>query len=108
MALDKMVPNVLLGFPTLVILNSIGIVSSQDELEHGLATNCQSKGMKTVTVSKVFQVYDKDCCFLGTICGDKCLENSEQICECGNTTFDMLDRYYCCISRNETCKSQGI
>ena len=46
MVLDKMVPNVLLVFTTLVILNSIGIVSSQDELEHGLATNCDRKGMK--------------------------------------------------------------
>ena len=45
--LDKMVPNVILGLATLAVLNFIGIVSSQDELEHGLATNCKEKGMKT-------------------------------------------------------------
>ena len=42
-----MVPNVVLVFTTLAILNSIGIVLSQDELEHGLATNCKEKCMKT-------------------------------------------------------------
>ena len=47
MILDKMVPNVLLVFPTLAILNSIGSVSSQDELEHGIATDCSNRGMKT-------------------------------------------------------------
>ena len=47
MILDKMVPNVVLVFTTLAILNSIGIVSSQVELEHGLATDCQFKSMKT-------------------------------------------------------------
>ena len=47
MVLEKMVPNVVLVFTTLAILNSIGIVSSQDELEHGLATDCIFKGMKT-------------------------------------------------------------
>ena len=47
MILDKMVPNVVLVFTTLAILNSIGIVSSQDELEHGLASDCYYKGMTT-------------------------------------------------------------
>ena len=47
MMLDKMVPNVVLVFITLVILNSIGVVSSQDELEHGLATDCKHKGRNT-------------------------------------------------------------
>ena len=47
MMLDKMVPNVVLCFTILVILNSIGITSSHDELEHGLATDCDSKSMKT-------------------------------------------------------------
>ena len=47
MMLDKMVSNVVLVFTTLAILNSIGIVSSQDELEHGLATKCIYKSMKT-------------------------------------------------------------
>ena len=46
MILDKMVPNVVLVFTILAILNSIGIVSSQDELGHGLATDCDRKGMK--------------------------------------------------------------
>ena len=56
MKLDILVSYGMFIFTTVVVLNSIGIVSSQDELEHGLATNCQSKGMKTVTFSKVFQV----------------------------------------------------
>ena len=42
-----MFPNVKLVFTTLAILNSLGIVSSQDELEHGLATDCAYKSMKT-------------------------------------------------------------
>ena len=46
MLLDKMIPNVLLAFTTVAILNSISIVSPQDELEHGLATDCYGKGMK--------------------------------------------------------------
>ena len=46
MMLDNMVPYVKLVFTTLAILNSIGIVSSQNELEHGLATDCYGKGMK--------------------------------------------------------------
>ena len=46
MVLDKMVLNVVLVFTTLALLNSIGIVSSQDELEHGLATDCKHKGIK--------------------------------------------------------------
>ena len=45
MVLDKMVLNVVLVFTTLALLNSIGIVLSQDELEHGLATDCYLKGM---------------------------------------------------------------
>ena len=44
---DIMVPNVLSAFTTLAVFNSIGIVSSQDELEHGLATDCGLKSMKT-------------------------------------------------------------
>ena len=45
MIFNKLVPNVILVFKTLAILNSIGIVSSQDELEHGLATDCYNKSM---------------------------------------------------------------
>ena len=47
MILDKMVPYVRLVFTTLAILDCITIVSPQDELEHGLATDCFYKGMKT-------------------------------------------------------------
>ena len=47
MIVDKMVQYVKLGFTILTILNFVGIVSSQDELEHGLATNCDFKSMKT-------------------------------------------------------------
>ena len=45
--LDKMVPYLKFVFTTLAILNYIGIVSPQDELEHGLATDCGDKCMKT-------------------------------------------------------------
>ena len=52
-----MVPNVVLSFTTLAILNSIGIVSCQDEIEHGLATDCKDKSMKTFSLfSKVFKI----------------------------------------------------
>ena len=47
MILDKMVPNVALVFTTLAILNFIGSISCQAELDHGLATNCSYKSMKT-------------------------------------------------------------
>ena len=43
-----MVSNVVvLVFTTVTILNTIGFVSSKDELEHGLATYCEEKSMKT-------------------------------------------------------------
>ena len=44
MILENMVPYVKLVSKTLAILVYIGVVSSQDELEHGLSTNCASKG----------------------------------------------------------------
>ena len=47
MMLDTMVVYLNFVFTILAILNSIGIVSSQNELEHGLATDCDNKGMKT-------------------------------------------------------------
>ena len=59
MTFDCLVPCVKLVFTSLLILNFIGIVSSQDELEHGLATDCKYKRMNTyyiVTISKVFQI----------------------------------------------------
>ena len=53
-----MVPNVVLVLTTLAVLNSIGIVSSKDELEHGLATDCYGKSTyeNIVKLSKVFQI----------------------------------------------------
>ena len=47
MIFEDMVPYVKYVFTTLAILNSIGIVSSQDELEHGLATDCRYKSRNT-------------------------------------------------------------
>ena len=47
MMLDKMFSCLKLVFTTLAILNFIGIVSSLNELEHGLASDCEQKGMKT-------------------------------------------------------------
>ena len=48
---------------------------------------------------------------LDHICGDKCLvldDYTSDKCECGDTTFDIGDAMYCCITRNETCKTQGL
>ena len=56
MILGTMVPYLRFVFTTLAILNSIGIVTSHDELEHGLAIDCDRKGKETVTFSKVFQL----------------------------------------------------
>ena len=44
--LDNLVVCIKLVITTLAILNSIGIVSTNDELEHGLPTNCQQKSNK--------------------------------------------------------------
>ena len=105
MIFDNIVQHVLLGFTTLTILNCIGIVSSQDELEHGLATDCQYKCMKRQLLFQKFSKFvDKVCCFLDEICGDKCIDYRLN-CECGDTTID--NSMYCCILRNETCKKQG-
>ena len=57
MILDKMVPYVRLVFTTLAILDCITIVSPQDELEHGLATDCFYKGIKTNHSVKRFYIY---------------------------------------------------
>ena len=99
-----MVPYVRLVFTTLAILDSISIVSPQDELEHGLATDCLFKGMKTNHSVKRFHIYFNNLYhFLGAICGDKCLDEKRPICVCGDRTFSILDHLYCCIPRNETC-----
>ena len=47
MLLKYMVLCMNLVITTLVILNFIGNVSSEDALEHSLATDCQHKGLKT-------------------------------------------------------------
>ena len=100
---------VLLVFTTLAILTSIGIVSSQNELEHGLSTDCRGKSMKTQSLFQKVSFVDKVYCFLAKICGDKCIPtNSDWTCECGDTTFDSDDWLYCCIPINETCKAQGM
>ena len=100
-----MVPCLKSVITTLAILNSIGIVSSQDELEHGLATDCEYKGMKAYSFFQKFSKFvDKVCCFLVQICGDKCI-NYHSKCECGDNTF--MDFKYCCIQKNETCKTAG-
>ena len=39
-----MVKYIILVITTLVILSSVGIVSTQDELEHRLAVDCEDKG----------------------------------------------------------------
>ena len=57
MMLNKLVPNVILVFTT-VMIYSIGIISSQDELEHGLATNCSGKSMKTKSQFQMFSKFD--------------------------------------------------
>ena len=44
--IDTKVQNVKLVFTILAILISIGFVLSQDELKHGLATDCLWKGMR--------------------------------------------------------------
>ena len=106
MMLDKMVPNVISVFTTLAFLNSIGIVLSQDEREHGLATNCDNKGMKT-PFQKFSKFVDKVRCISENICGDKCYR-SDKKCYCGDTTVKISDYKYCCIQMNETCKVQGM
>ena len=50
MTLDCLVPCVKLVFTSLLILNFVTIVSSQDELEHGLATDCENKCMSTYSL----------------------------------------------------------
>ena len=106
MIVNKMVPNVVLVFTSIAILNSFGIVSSQDELEYGLATNCENKGIKAWSLFQRFSKFvDKIFCFLAYICGDQC-NGYLQTCECGDTTFNDHDNKYCCIQMNETCKVQ--
>ena len=47
MMLDTMVVYLNFVFTILAILNSIGIVSSQDDIRQGLATDCKWKSIKT-------------------------------------------------------------
>ena len=47
MMFNKMVSNVVLIFTTSAVLNFIGIALSQNELQHGLATDCDFKSKDT-------------------------------------------------------------
>ena len=112
MTFHNLVVEMKLVIASLVVLNSLGIVSPQNELEHSLATECYNKGMtKNSNIENIINLIDKAHCFLGYICGDKCLRHYDSICECGGTTFDSNNDYalYCCIGKNETCTAkQGI
>ena len=104
MLLKYMVLCMNLVITTLVILNFIGNVSSEDALEHSLATDCQHKGLKTC-FSKGFHQCQSFNYSLDIICGDKC---DGQNCECGGNTLKMTDYRYCCIQANDTCSVQGM
>ena len=97
---------------TIVILNSIGVISPQYELEQGLATDCGYYGMnKDIVIfskKKNSKFVDKVCCYLDVLCGDKCLIYPKKKCECGNNTFEYGDQLYCCIPNNENCKIEGM
>ena len=58
MILKNIVLYVELVFTNLIILNSIGYVLSQHELDDGLNTDCLGKRMKkiAVTLSKAFRI----------------------------------------------------
>ena len=92
---------------TLGILNSMCKATSENKLEHGLATDCNYKSNFRFIFSKVLEFVDKVFCFLDDICGDKCI-HGDSICECGGSTFNRYETMYCCIPMNETCKIQGI
>ena len=99
-----MVPCVKFVFATLIILNYIGFVSPQNELEYGLATDCKSKSNYSFILQNFSKFVDNICYILGFVCGDKCINLSQ--CKCGDSTFGENDYSYCCILRNETC--QGV
>ena len=62
----------------------------------------------SIFFQKFSKFVDKVCCFLDSICGDKCLSYQDgEKCECGNYTFGAFSNKYCCIQINETCKTQG-
>ena len=90
---------------TLVILNFIGNVSSEDALEHSLATDCQHKGLKSQFLFQKVSISVKVNYSLDIICGDKC---DGQNCICGGNTLKMTDYRYCCIQANDTCSVQGM
>ena len=52
-----MVTFIILVITTLVILSSVGIVSTQDELEHRLAIDCEDKGTHMIMNSDLKSVY---------------------------------------------------
>ena len=106
--LDNLVVCIKLVITTLAILNSIGIVSLQNDLEYGLATDCDYRSMKKLSlIQKISKFFDKVCCFLDLICGDKCIDRHSK-CECGDITIHYGDYKYCCIQMNETCEAKGM
>ena len=50
MILENLAPYIKLVYTTLIILNQIGFVSPKNELEHGLATGCPGKCIKTQSI----------------------------------------------------------
>ena len=52
---DTMVTFIILVITTLVILSSVSIVSTQDELEHHLAIDCEDKGTYMIIWSFSFE-----------------------------------------------------
>ena len=64
MTQGNMAPCVKLLFTILVILNSICLVSSQDDLEYGLATDCLfGKGMKAELIKSCLKLTTKSISF---------------------------------------------
>ena len=65
MTLDCLVPCVKLVFTSLLILNFVTVVSSQDELEHGLAIDCEYKCMSTYSLFRkpILAIYRFDAMF---------------------------------------------
>ena len=58
-----MVTFIILVITTLVILSSVGIVSTQDELEHRLAIDCEDKGTYMIMNLVLKSVYIYRLCF---------------------------------------------
>lgn len=101
MIFDKMI----LLWSITLILNFNGIVLCQEKDEHHLATECTNKSIKTFNLQNFrSQAINKICCFSDYVCGDKCAKK----CLCGGTFISYPDNLYCCITKNETCFTQGM